>query len=251
MRRKGQHFLFDKEIISRMSEYADLRSTDRVLEIGPGTGILTAFLAQRAGYVWAVEVDPALAEGLRGRFRNVDVVRGDALKVDLPDCNKIVSNLPYQISSQITYRLLKRSFDLAVLIYQKEFAQRMLAEPGQAMYGRLGMAVGYLCQGEILERVPRSAWRPVPQVDSAIVRLRRKETDVDARGFMSFVQGLFRQRRKKTRNALLGMGFSWKSIEQVEATLLDCRPEELSPDEAAHILVSLDPGSRRDTSSPH
>jgi 16S rRNA (adenine1518-N6/adenine1519-N6)-dimethyltransferase len=228
-----------------MADYADLSSNDSVLEIGPGTGNLTEVLAQRAGCVWAVEVDPALAEGLRGRFGNVEVIRGDALKVELPDCDKIVSNLPYQISSQITYRLLKRPFDLAVLIYQKEFAQRMLAEPGQKIYGRLGMAVGYLCHREILEWVTRSAWRPVPKVDSAMVRLQPKEVDVNAGRFMDFVEGLFRQRRKKIRNALLGMGFSSKALQGLEGRqegcLLDCRPEELSPEVAAQILQSIDP----------
>jgi 16S rRNA (adenine1518-N6/adenine1519-N6)-dimethyltransferase len=249
MRRKGQHFLVDAGVISRMADYADLCSNDRVLEIGPGTGNLTRVLAERAGCVYAVEIDPALAEGLEGKFGNVDVIRGDALKVELPRCNKIVSNLPYQISSQITYRFLKRPFDLAVLMYQKEFAQRMLALPGQEMYGRLGMAVGCLCRAEILERVPRSAWRPVPQVDSVLVRLRPKETVADAGRFLGFAEGLFRQRRKKTRNVLLAMGFSSEALQPLDAGLLERRPEELSPEEAAHILLTLDPGSRRESPS--
>jgi 16S rRNA (adenine1518-N6/adenine1519-N6)-dimethyltransferase len=249
MRRKGQHFLVDAGVISRLVDYAELRSTDRVLEIGPGTGNLTRVLAERAGSVYAIEVDPALAEDLRGRFANVEVIRGDALKVELPRCNKIVSNLPYQISSQITYRFLKRPFDLAVLMYQKEFAQRMLALPGQELYGRLGMAVGCLCRAEILEPVPRSAWRPVPQVDSVLVRLRPRDADVDAGRFLGFVEGLFRQRRKKTRNVLPAMGFSSEALQPLDAGLLERRPEELSPMEAAHILLTLDPGSRREHSS--
>jgi len=249
MRRKGQHFLVDASVISRMADYADLCSADRVLEIGPGTGNLTGMLAHRAGWVYAVEVDPALADDLEGKFGNVEVIRGDALKVELPRFNKIVSNLPYQISSQITYRFLKTPFDLAVLMYQKEFAQRMLALPREEMYGRLGMAVGCLCRAEILERVPRSAWRPVPQVDSAIVRLRPRDMDVNAGMLMSFVEGLFRQRRKKTRNALAAMGFSSEALQTLDAALLERRPEELSPEEAAHILGTLDPGSRRESSS--
>jgi 16S rRNA (adenine1518-N6/adenine1519-N6)-dimethyltransferase len=249
MRRKGQHFLVDAGVISRLADYAELSSTDRVLEIGPGTGNLTCVLAERAGCVYAIEVDPALAEDLRGRFANVEVIRGDALKVDLPRYNKIVSNLPYQISSQITYRFLKRPFDLAVLMYQKEFAQRMLARPGQQMYGRLGMAVGCLCRAEMLELVPRSAWRPVPQVDSVLVSLRPREVDVDAGRFLGFVEGLFRQRRKKTRNVLLAMGISSEALQPLNAELLERRPEELSPEEAAQILLTLDPGSRRESSS--
>ena len=143
-----------------------------MLEIGPGTGNLTEALAARAGRVYAVEVDPDLAAQLAGRFSNVQVINADALTVELPDYNKIVSNLPYQISSKITYRLLSRPFELAVLMYQREFAQRMTATAGSKEYGRLAMVVGFFCQVEILENVPKTAFRPVPQVNSAIVRLR-------------------------------------------------------------------------------
>ena len=102
-----------------------------MLEIGPGTGNLTEALAARAGRVYAVEIDPDLAAQLSGRFSNVQVINGDALKVELPHYNKIVSNLPYQISSKITYRLLSRPFETAVLMYQWEFARRMTRSPRQ------------------------------------------------------------------------------------------------------------------------
>ena len=92
------------------------------------------------------------------------MINADALTVKLPDYNKIVSNLPYQISSKITYRLLSRPFELAVIMFQKEFALRMTARPGSKDYGRLAMVVGFFCQIEILESVPRKAFRPVPEV---------------------------------------------------------------------------------------
>ena len=168
----GQHFLLDRSVIERIVSFAGIKSDDRVLEIGPGTGILTEALAARAGIVYAVEVDPDLAGALCGRAPNVQVINADALKVELPDYNKIVSNLPYQISSKITYRLLSRPFELAVLMFQKEFALRMMARPGSKEYGRLGMVAGFFCQIEILESVPRTAFRPVPEVESSIVRLR-------------------------------------------------------------------------------
>ena len=126
-----------------------------MLEIGPGTGNLTEALAARAGRVYAVEIDPDLAAQLSGRFSNVQVINADALKVELPDYNKIVSNLPYQISSKITYRLLSRPFEMAVLMYQWEFAMRMTAAAGSEEYGRLAMVVGFFCRIEILEKVPR------------------------------------------------------------------------------------------------
>ena len=130
MRRKGQNFLVDRDVLSRIADYAELNPTDRILEIGAGTGNLTEVLSRRAGRVYAVEVDSGLAAGLKGRFANVVVISGDALKVELPDYNKVVSNLPYQISSKITYRLLSKPFDLAVLMYQKEFAKRLIACAG-------------------------------------------------------------------------------------------------------------------------
>ncbi len=237
MRRKGQHFLFDRDAIERIANYAELKPDDRVLEIGPGTGNLTEALAARAASVFAIEVDPRLAADLEGRFSNVSVINDDALFVELPDYNKIVSNLPYQISSKITYRLLCRPFDLAVLMFQREFARRMTATAGSEEYGRLGMVVGFFCHAEILETVPRSAFRPVPEVNSAIVRLRprRERPLVDARIFMRLVSGLFAHRRKKVKKALAAMGVSKESMAGLDARLLEKRPEELAPDEAAGL----------------
>ncbi|MDM7934249.1 MAG: 16S rRNA (adenine(1518)-N(6)/adenine(1519)-N(6))-dimethyltransferase RsmA [Methanothrix sp.] len=196
MRRKGQHFLVESATIERIAGYAELTGADCVLEIGPGTGSLTAALAARAGHVYAVEVDPVLAESLRGRYPNVTVIRSDALTFLPEGYNKVVSNLPYQISSKITYRLLTRPFDLAVLMYQREFARRMLAPPGSREYGRLAMVVGLLCEAEVLETVKRSAFRPVPEVASAVVRLRRRRAEVDLGRFMRLAEVLFTHRRK-------------------------------------------------------
>ncbi|HSD56752.1 MAG TPA: 16S rRNA (adenine(1518)-N(6)/adenine(1519)-N(6))-dimethyltransferase RsmA [Methanotrichaceae archaeon] len=239
MRKKGQHFLVDRGIIERIAGYAKLAPDDSVLEIGPGTGNLTVALAAKAGRVFAVEVDPVLAANLQGRFRNVVVIKGDALKVELPEYNKIVSNLPYQISTKITFRLLSRPFELAVLMYQREFALRMLASPGSENYGRLGMIVGYLCKAEILETVPRSAFRPVPEVESAIVRLRPREHEVDAERFIRLAEGLFNHRRKKIKKALAAMGISKEAMVDVDASLLEKRPEELMPEEAAELAATI------------
>ena len=167
----GQHFLMDRGAISRIASYAELEAGGQCAGDWTGTGNLTEALASRAGHVYAVEIDPDLAALLSGRFSNVQVIKGDALKVELPDYNKIVSNLPYQISSRITYRLLSRPFETAVLMYQWEFARRLAAAVGSKEYGRLAMVVGFFCRIEILEKVSKMAFRPVPQVDSAIVRL--------------------------------------------------------------------------------
>ncbi|MFA6373442.1 MAG: 16S rRNA (adenine(1518)-N(6)/adenine(1519)-N(6))-dimethyltransferase RsmA [Methanothrix sp.] len=231
----------DRAAISRIASYADLKPEDRVLEIGPGTGNLTEALASRAGHVYAVEIDPDLAAQLFGRFSNVQVIKGDALRVELPPYNKIVSNLPYQISSKITYRLLSRPFETAVLMYQWEFAERLAAAAGSEEYGRLAMVVGFFCRIEILEKVSKVAFRPMPQVDSAIVRLqpRPDRPKVDCADFMRLVEGLFNNRRKKVKKGLAAMGAGPRAIAELDADILERRPEDLTPDEAASLVGSI------------
>jgi 16S rRNA (adenine1518-N6/adenine1519-N6)-dimethyltransferase len=237
----GQHFLMDRGATVRIASYAELKPEDNVLEIGPGTGNLTEALVSRAGHVYAVEIDPDLAAQLYGRFSNVQVIKGDALKVELPHYNKIVSNLPYQISSRITYRLLSRPFETAVLMYQWEFAQRLAAAVGSEEYGRLAMVVGFFCRIEILEKVSKIAFRPVPQVDSAIVRLqpRLDRPEADPAIFMRLVEGLFNNRRKKVKKGLAALGACPRAIAELDAALLERRPEDLSPDEAASLVAAI------------
>jgi 16S rRNA (adenine1518-N6/adenine1519-N6)-dimethyltransferase len=240
----GQHFLIDRDITERIASYAEIGRKDHVLEIGPGPGNLTESLASRAGQVYAVEIDPDLAEQLSGRVSNVQVINEDALKVELPYYNKIVSNLPYQISSKITYRLLSQPFETAVLMYQWEFARRMTAAAGSEEYGRLAMTVGFFCRIEILDKVSKMAFRPVPQVDSAVVRLRprsdRPEVDeVGAAALIRLAEGLFNNRRKKVKKGLAALGAGRRALAELDSALLERRPEELTPDEAASLVVAL------------
>jgi 16S rRNA (adenine1518-N6/adenine1519-N6)-dimethyltransferase len=241
MRRKGQNFLVDSGVLSRIADYAELNPADSVLEIGAGTGNLTEVLSRRAGRVYAVEVDGGLAAGLRGRFDNVEVISGDALKVELPDYNKVVSNLPYQISSKITYRLLSKPFDLAVLMYQREFAKKLIAVPGTEDYGRLSMVTGYYVRVEVLENVSRTAFRPNPRVGSAIVRLRPRleSMDVNHENFMRLATGLFSHRRKKLGPALEAMGISRDALADFDKSILDHRAEEIDPEMAAWLSGKL------------
>ncbi|HQC33134.1 MAG TPA: 16S ribosomal RNA methyltransferase A, partial [Methanoculleus sp.] len=138
---RDQHFLIDRRAVERIAGFADV-SGRRVLEIGPGEGILTRALLDRGANVVAVEIDPALVEELdlafadaidEGRLR---IVSGDARKVDIPPFDIVVANLPYSASSKITFRLLDIGFETAILMYQKEFAQRMIARPGTPDVGR-------------------------------------------------------------------------------------------------------------------
>lgn len=237
----GQHFLIDRDAIVRIASYAEIGREDNVLEIGPGPGNLTEELAYRAGQVYAVEIDPDLSMQLSGRFSNVQVINADALKVEFPHYNKIVSNLPYQISSKITYRLLSLPFETAVLMYQMEFAKRMTATPGSSNYGRLAMTVGFFCRIEILEKVSKMAFRPVPQVDSAIVQLlpRSDRPKVDPADFMRLAEGLFNNRRKKVKKGLAAMGAGRWALAELDGDLLERRPEELTPDEAASLVGAI------------
>ena len=241
MRRKGQNFLVDREVLSRIADYAELNSADSILEIGAGTGNLTEVLSHRAGKVYAVEVDRGLAVGLKGRFANVVVIEGNALKVELPDYNKVVSNLPYQISSKITYRLLSKPFDLAILMYQREFAKRLISAPGTEGYGRLSMVTGHYARAEILESVSRTAFRPNPQVGSAIVRLRPRpdRLDVNHETFMRLATGLFSHRRKKLGPALEAMGVSRDALAELDESILDHRAEEIDSEMAAWLSNKL------------
>ena len=180
-------------------------------------------------------------------FSNVEVMNADALTVELPDYNKIVSNLPYQISSKITYRLLSRPFDLAVLMFQREFALRMTAPVGSERYGRLAMIAGFLCRVEIMETVPKTAFQPVPAVNSAVVRLhpRQERLDVDVQNFMRLVEGLFGLRRKKVKKGLAALGIGREKLtelfgeQDLDPKILEKRPEELSPDEAAMLSRAM------------
>lgn len=247
MSRAGQHFLADQRIIDRIANYAELLPSDVVLEIGPGTGNLTEALSARAGRVIAIEADPDLARILKGRFSNVEIVAGDALKVDLPEYSKVVSNLPYQISSKITLRLLRRPFKLMVLMYQKEFARRMLASPGRKEYGRISVNVAHYSMAEILEEVPASAFRPEPHVRSAIVRLipRRERELVDDSLLSDLVRVLFTMRRKKVKRALASMGLDLRSLPGIKSSLVEERPEDLSAAEIVALARAISSACKR------
>lgn len=205
-KRKGQCILIDENVITRQIEYANLRTNDTALEIGPGLGALTFPMAERALKVVAVEQDKEFYGYLKERVpENVSLILGDALRIELPKFDICVSNLPYGISSPITFMLLERDFRDAILMYQREFAQRMVASPGESAYSRLTVSVYFRAYCEILELVPRTAFHPKPDVDSAIVRLSPRESPFNLESeelFFDMLNVLFSQRRKKIRNSL-------------------------------------------------
>lgn len=209
-KRKGQNYLINPGILSRIVNSAELSTEDTVLEIGAGIGTLTIPLADRAKKVVAVEQDIKIADVLKKRLddldiHNVEVIVGDATQIDFPEFNKVVSNLPYKISSPITFKLLEHDFDSAVLMYQKEFAERMVAEPGNKNYSRLSVMMHFGAKVTMLFDVPPSAFIPQPKVSSAVIKLTpdRKEGACDDDTFKKTSRALFQHKRKKVANALL------------------------------------------------
>ncbi|WP_099210274.1 16S rRNA (adenine(1518)-N(6)/adenine(1519)-N(6))-dimethyltransferase RsmA [Thermococcus henrietii] len=200
----GQNFLIVPDIIERNVERAELSERDVVLEIGPGLGVLTKELAEKAGKVYAIERDRRIIEILRSEYSwpNVELIEGDAVKVEWPEFNKMVSNLPYQISSPVTFKLLKHEFERAVLIYQLEFAERMVAKPGDKNYSRLSLMVQAKASVELVERIGKGAFWPRPKVDSAVVVIEPKPKDERIELDENLVKALFQHRRSTVASAL-------------------------------------------------
>ncbi len=255
-RRLGQHFMVDDRLLEFMVEAAEVGPQDTVLEIGPGPGLLTRYLVERAGRVVAVELDERMVEILRkelGGAENLEVVHADFLDHGVPeDANKVVANLPYQISSEATFEILKSDVELAVLTYQREFAERMTAEPGTRQYGRLTVMVRLLARVDILRTVPRRAFVPPPRVNSAIVKLEpRPESelpDVDLEVLEAVCRGLFQHRRKTVRNALKLSAHEWggddevveEVLEELPEDLLGKRPMHLTPEEVVRVAECVE-----------
>ncbi|MEM2911156.1 MAG: 16S rRNA (adenine(1518)-N(6)/adenine(1519)-N(6))-dimethyltransferase RsmA [Candidatus Bathyarchaeia archaeon] len=205
----GQHFMVEPLIFHLLAQRASLTSNDVVLDIGAGFGFLTRFLAERCEKVLAVEIDSRFVKILRSRLKdlpNVKVIQGDVLKLHIPEFNKVVSIPPYNISSALLNWLFNKDFTLAVLVLQKEFANRFMAPVGSADYGWLSVLSYYHFESELFEDVPKQMFYPQPEVDSVIVRLTpRSSPPFHVKNYALFtklVQTLFTQRNRKVRNAV-------------------------------------------------
>lgn len=207
-RRRGQNYLINNHILSRIIENAQIDDSDVILEIGAGIGTLTIPLAENASRVVAVEQDkkiiPVLKEQLRKKgISNVEILEGDATRLDFPYFNKVVSNLPYQISSPVTFKLLQYNFDFAILMYQLEFAQRMVAKPGESNYSRISVMMNLCTQTELLFKVPSKAFIPPPKILSAVVKLTPQTNPAADKFFVKTCRALFQHKKKKSGKALL------------------------------------------------
>jgi 16S rRNA (adenine1518-N6/adenine1519-N6)-dimethyltransferase len=249
----GQNFMVESSLFPKLSDYASLDKNDMVLEVGAGFGFLTRFLSNICKRVLAVEKDPCIVEVLREQLRgvaNVAVVEGDVLKAPVSDFNKVVSIPPYQISSRLLIWLFNRGFDCAVLIFQKEFANRLVASVGTEDYGWLTVFTCYVAEVELLDAVPRWMFFPPPEVDSVIVRLtKRKAAPFEVKDLALFRQMLrlvFAERNKKVGNAFVPFIRSARRFSTEEAKKLVCelpfrekRVRALSPQDFGVIANAL------------
>lgn len=229
----GQNFLIDTSVLERIMEAADITKEDCVLEIGPGIGTMTQYLAERAGKVFAVEIDknliPILGETL-AEYDNVTVINEDILKVDIEKIVqeenggkpiKVVANLPYYITTPIIMGLFESKVPLQsiTIMVQKEVADRMQEAPGTKEYGALSLAVQYYAKPEIVANVPPNCFMPRPSVGSAVIKLTRYEHPPvvveDEKLMFQIIRASFNQRRKTLVNGLSNASFLQVGKEEI------------------------------------
>jgi len=246
----GQHFLHEKRYIERIVSAVAPRADERVVEIGPGEGALTLPLLAAAGRLTAIELDTDLIPGLQARasaIGTLEIVHADVLKVDFTALAqrlgvprvRLAGNLPYYISSPILFHCVDHAAAIEDMHFmlQKEVVDRMAAEPGSKVYGRLSVMLQLACRVEPLFTVPPGAFRPPPKVDSAVVRLvplaEHERHDADPQRVHAIVKAAFAQRRKTLANGLKTLLGS----EAIASAGIDpkARAETLAPDDFVRL----------------
>lgn len=241
----GQHFLTDESIAQRIVDSLSPASS-RVLEIGPGMGVLTKYLIQKPGIDFhVVEIDRESVAWLHDHYPTLDVIEGDFLKLDLTslfhDTYAVIGNFPYNISSQILFRVFDNRNQITEVVgmFQKEVAERVAAGPGSKTYGILSVLLSAFYDIEYLFTVSEHVFNPPPKVKSAVIRLKRNDVttlECDEKLFVQVVKAGFNQRRKTLRNALRQLGIPLDTVP--EATLAK-RAEQLSTDEFITLTKTL------------
>ena len=239
-KRFGQNFLIDTHVLEKIIHASEITKDDFVLEIGPGIGTMTQYLAEAAGQVAAVEIDSALIPILKDTLKdwdNVTVIHGDILKTDIQKLAreknqgrpiKVVANLPYYITTPIIMRLFESHVPVAsiTVMVQKEVADRMQTGPGSKDYGALSLAVQYYARPEIVANVPPNCFMPRPKVGSAVICLRKHEAPPvqveDEKLMFRLIRASFNQRRKTLVNSLKNSAELSYSKDQIEKCMEKC-----------------------------
>jgi 16S rRNA (adenine1518-N6/adenine1519-N6)-dimethyltransferase len=244
----GQHFLVDPNILRVIGRLAELDESDVVLEIGPGLGVLTAFLGDRVKHVHAVEIDRTLDSALQaalGDRSNVDLTFGDALRLNLselrPKATKLVSNLPYNVAAGVVLDTLEHmpSVQLWCVMVQKEVGERFFAVPGSKAYGAVSVLVQLSARRTGSHAVSRTVFRPRPRVDSMLVAFVRLPQPPGFGRIKDIVHGAFAHRRKTLPNSLELAGLAAREPAAAALAELGHRPatraEELAPEEFVRL----------------
>jgi 16S rRNA (adenine1518-N6/adenine1519-N6)-dimethyltransferase len=248
----GQHFLADENILGVIGRLADLQQDDVALEIGPGLGVLTTYLAHRVHQVYAFELDaslgPSLVERLAGR-PNVELRFGDAARLDLaeeaPGATKLVANLPYNVATPLVAESLDRLPDIQLwcVMLQREVADRLFAQPSTKAYGAVSVLVQLVTERTGFHPVSPNVFRPRPRVESALVAFRRTGLPANFRQVKRVVEAAFAHRRKRLANSLELAGVADRArAEQALAQLgkpATTRAEELTPPEFLQLVEAL------------
>ena len=241
----GQHFLVDRNILDVIGRLAELAPDDVVLEIGPGEGMLTRYLADRVALVHGVEIDRSLEPHLRD-IDNVTIHFGDALQMELPaEATKLVANLPYNVATPIVVESLDGlpNIRLWCVMVQREVADRFFADPGTKPFGAVSVLVQLVCERTGFHPVSRTAFRPRPNVDSALVAFRRVTMPVDYARVKEVVTAAFAHRRKTLPNSLELAGLAARAVAAgaLEAIGRDpsTRGEALAPQEFVALAREL------------
>ncbi|KAL0235274.1 hypothetical protein GEMRC1_001856 [Eukaryota sp. GEM-RC1] len=230
----GQHILKNPLITQGIVDRAEIRPSDVVLEVGPGTGNLTAKLLEVAKKVIAIEYDPRMVVELTKRFQSeLQVIHADFLKSDLPFFDVCVANVPYQISSPLVFKLLSHRplFRCAVLMFQREFALRLFAKPNEEMYCRLSVNTQLLARVDHLMKVGRNNFRPPPQVESSVVKIvpHQPPPEVSFQEWDGLIRILF-SRKNKTLAAVLKTNSVLKQLTESQDQYRRAHPNESFPE---------------------
>ncbi len=248
----GQHFLNNEEVLDETMVLADISQGDHVIEIGPGPGVLTERLLETGCKLTAIEIDSGACEFLRDNFPNLELIEGDALIEKWPKANKVVANIPYQISSPLIETITRtQSIEYVVILVQEEFAERLVVE-WESDRGSLGMCtmLDWNCTFEM--RVGPHCFTPSPQVHSRLVTMTRIESPKNSKLAKLLIRQAFSQRRKKLRNTLskapkrISRVAGWHAkayrdaMQYIECDFIDERPEDLEIEDWLELAQLLE-----------